>query len=128
MALIGTDGPAVVLDARACAWLEKYADLTRLRVSVRGTDPEISAQLEQIRMAAMSWRGSSCGTEGDAEAEPAPLSEWLTTGQAAKAIGVTSRAIRKAIDEERIPATLAGSRWLISHEDVRHYIAARAAT
>ena len=32
--IVGKDGPAVVLDARTCAWLERYAGLSRQRVSV----------------------------------------------------------------------------------------------
>lgn len=127
MALIGTHGPAVVLDARACAWLERYAGLTGLRVRVRGTDPEISRQLEEVRVAAMSWRGSATGSERDAEPELAAQSEWLSTGQVAKELMVTDRAIRKAIREGRLTATEIGGRYRISREDLEHYRAARAA-
>ena len=56
--IIGKEGPGVVLDARTCAWLERYAGLSRLRVAVRGTDPVISEQLGEIRYAAMAWRSS----------------------------------------------------------------------
>lgn len=127
MALIGTNGPAVVLDARACAWLERYAGLTSLRVRVRGTDPEISKQLEEIRVAAMSWRGSATGTERDTEPELAAESEWLSTGQVADQLMVTDRAIRKAIREGRLVATDVGGRYRINREDLEHYRAARAA-
>ena len=128
MALIGTDGPAVVLDARTCAWLERYAALTSLRVRVRGTDPAISKQLEEIRAAAMAWRGSATGTTDDTEPEPATeSSQWLSTGEAADLAGVTDRAIRKAIAEDRLPATEVGGRYRISREDLEHYRAALAA-
>lgn len=127
MALIGNGGPAVVLDARTCAWLERYAGLTALRVRVRGTDPAISRQLEEIRVAAMTWRSSAIGTAGDVQPELAPRSEWLSTGQAAKELDMTDRAIRKAIAENRLTATEVGGRYRISREDLEHYRAARAA-
>jgi excisionase family DNA binding protein len=128
MTLIGTSGPAVVLDARTCAWLEKYAGLTSLRVRVRGTDPAISKQLEDIRTAAMAWRGSATGTTDDIEPEPATDSDrWLSTGQAADLAGVTSRAIRRAIAEARLPANEVGGRYRISRDDLEHYKAARTA-
>lgn len=127
MALIGTQGPAVVLDARTCAWLEHYANLTALRVRVRGTDPEISKELEEIREAALHWRSSATGTERDTKPELAAESEWLSTGQAADLAGVTSRAIRKAIADGRLQANVIGGLYRISREDLEHYRAARAA-
>ena len=127
MALIGTDGPAVLISARTAAWLERYADLSSLRVRVRGTDPEVSAHLEQIRYAAMSWRGSATGTTDDTEAEPAASSKWLTTGQAAGLLQVTPRAVRKAIARGALAAEDDGGRYRISREDLEHYRAARAA-
>ncbi|MDT0201348.1 helix-turn-helix domain-containing protein [Nocardioides sp. AE5] len=126
--LIGVNGPGVVLDARTCAWLEGHAGLTSLRVRVRGTDPEISRQLVEIRAAAMAWRGSATGTEDDTKPEPVTDSgQWLSTGQAAQLAGVTGRAIRKAINEQRLPATEAGGRYRISREDIEHFKAARTA-
>lgn len=127
--IIGTQGPGVVLDARMCAWLEQYAGLTRLRVRVRGTDPALSQQLEEIRLAALHWRGSATGTTRATEAEPAARSEqWLSTGEAAELLGVTARAVRKAIAEGRLSATTLSNRHRrISREDLEHYRAARAA-
>jgi len=127
MALIGTDGPAVVLDARTCAWLERNAGMRSLRVGVRGVDPHISTQLEEIKRAAATWRSSApTGTAGDTTAEPAEdLEQWLTTGEAAELAGVTSRAIRKAVAEGRLTASKAGSHNRINREDLGHYRAAK---
>lgn len=126
--LVGRDGPAVVIDARTAAWLDQYAELSRLRVRVRGTDPQISKALEEIRYAAMFWRSSATGTEVETKPEPATNSEqWLSTGQAADRLGVTCRAIRKAIAEARLPAAKVGRNYRISREDLEHYRAARAA-
>lgn len=127
--LLGVDGPAVLVPARIAALLEAKANLSALRVRTRGVDPEATDVLEALHVAAMSWRGSACGTEVAAEAEPAALSEsWVTTGEAADLVGISSRAIRKAIAEQRLPATEDGGRHRISREDVEHFRAARART
>jgi excisionase family DNA binding protein len=125
---MGLDGPAVLVPARIAAILERHADLTALRVRTRGVDPEASAVLEALRTSAMSWRGSATGTTDDTEAEPASeSSQWVGTGKAAELAGVTSRAIRKAIAETRLPATEVGGRYRISREDIEHYKATRVA-
>ena len=126
--IVGKEGPAVVLAARTCAWLERYAELSRLRVAVRGTDAGISEQLGEIRYAAMAWRGSATGTTAATEPELAAQSEqWLTTGQAADLLNLTDRGIRKAIADGRLEATEVGGRYRISREDLEHYRAARTA-
>lgn len=126
--LVGVEGPAVVVPARIAAILERHADLSGLRVRTRGVDPEATAVLEALHVAALQWRGSATGTEEAAEAEPATDSKrWLSTGEAADLVGVTARAIRKAIDEGRLEAVKVGGRKRISREDLEHYRAARAA-
>jgi len=125
--LIGKEGMAVVLDARTCAWLEHYAKLRDLRVRVRGTDPHISKQLEQIRAAAMAWRSSATGTEQDVQPELGPQSEWLSTREAADMLRITERGARKAIADGRLNATQVAGRWRISREDLEHYRATRTA-
>lgn len=128
--LVGTDGPAVLLPPRIAALLESKAGLSALRVRLRGVDPEASDVLEAIRYAAMSWReavpGSApTGTKVAPEAEPEPACKWVTTGKAADLVGISSRAIRKAIAEGRLPATEVGGRYRITCEDLEHFRAAR---
>ncbi|HEY3530390.1 MAG TPA: helix-turn-helix domain-containing protein [Nocardioides sp.] len=126
--LVGDDGPAVVVPARIAAVLERYADLSSLRVRTRGVDPEATAVLEALRYAAMSWRSSACAEPRTTPRRNLPQTrEWLDTGEAADLAGVTSRAIRKAIKEARLPATKVGGWYRISREDLEHYKAARAA-
>ncbi|GAA0986865.1 hypothetical protein ENKNEFLB_01944 [Nocardioides aquaticus] len=125
--ILGQDGPAVAISARTAAWLERYAGLSALRVRVRGTDPLISEQLQEIRVVAMSWRGSACGTEGATSPEPATSSEWLSTTEAADLLGIGPRAVVKAIARGSIPAKRVGNRHRVSREDVEHYRSARAA-
>jgi excisionase family DNA binding protein len=125
--LIGADGPGVVLSPRTAAWLERYAGLTGLRIRVRGTDPQISTELEDLRVAAMSWRASATGTGIAHSAELAPRSEWLNTVQAGHLLEVSDRAIRMAIARSALQATRVGGAWRIAREDIEHYRAARAA-
>lgn len=125
--IVGRSGPAVVLDARVCAWLEAHAGLSSLRVRA-AMDPAIAAQLAEIRVAAMAWRSFATGTAGDARPEPVARSDrWLSSGQAADLAGVSSSAIRKAVREGRLRAAEVGGRYRISREDLEHFKAARAA-
>lgn len=117
--LIGRDGPAVVLDARTCAFLERYAGLAKLRIAA-AADRHVAAQLVAIRDAAATWRGSATGTTVATKPEPAASSQWLSTSEAAELLAVGPRAVVKAIARGRIPATRAGGRWRISREDLEH--------
>ncbi len=118
----------MVVPARVAQIIEQHANLSALRVRTRGVDPEATKVLEALHVAALMWRGSATGTTDDTEPEPAQDSEqWLTTGQAAELVGVTDRAIRKAIAAQRLPATRVADRYRISRIDLEHYKAARAA-
>lgn len=128
--LLGVDGPAVVVPARIAFLLESQAGLSSLRVRTRGLDPEATDVLEAIRNAAMAWReglsGSApSGTTVAPKAEPEPACEWVTTGKAADLLGITSRAIRKAIAEDRLPAEAVGGQHRIARTDLEHFRAAR---
>lgn len=125
--LIGADGPAVVVPARIAAILERQAGLSALRVRVRGVDPEATKVLEALRYAAMFWRSSATtGTSVAKRPEPAASSgEVVGCSAAAAALECTSRAIRKACDEGRMPATKTAAGWRISRDDLEHYRATR---
>jgi excisionase family DNA binding protein len=118
----------VVVPARVAAFLDRAADLTRIRGQVRGADPELDAVLTALREAAMAWRGSvSAGTNRAPIAEPVAQLPWVDSQTAAAALGISDRGIRKAIAEGRLQATRVGGRWRINREDVEHYRAARRA-
>jgi excisionase family DNA binding protein len=118
----------VLVPARIAAIIERQARLSELRVRIRGVDPEASAVLEALHVAALSWRSCATATEDDTGPQPAAESEqWLSTGQAADIAGVTASALRKAIKEGRLQATKVGTHNRISREDLEHYKAARAA-
>lgn len=119
--IVGDQGPGVVLSARTCAWLEKYARLPALRVAARGVDPQVSAHLEEIRQAADAWRGSVLGTEVAATSEPATRSEWMTTAMVAELLQVGPRAVVKAIARGALPAQRVGRTWQVHREDAERY-------
>lgn len=124
-ALVGMHGPAVVVPARVAAVLERYADLTGLRVRTRGVDPEVTHVLEALRYAALTWRSSAIGTAEAVRPEPAASSDWLSTREAADLLRVTPRAVRKSIALGKLPSQRVGNRHRISREDLEHYRATR---
>lgn len=125
----GVDAPVVVVPARVCAWLERYASLNEVRIQERGADPEVDAVLVAVRLAALTWRTTATGTAVAAKPEaPTDLNQWMSTGQAAERLGITDRAVRLAIKENRLKATNLDGRWRITAEDLQHFTAAKAAT
>lgn len=127
--IVGRDGPAVVLDARACAWLERNANLPALRVKVRGVNPYLADLLAEIAEVADEWRGSVggsvVGTVVAPQPEPATPLQWLGTRDAAVLLKVSTRAVVKAIAREHLPANRVGRVWQINREDLEHYRATR---
>lgn len=121
------EGVGAVVPGRVAALIHSRTNLGQLRAEIRGTSPEVDAVLMALHIAALKWRGSATGTTQDTTPEPVTSSEWLTTEQAAGLAGVSSRAIRKAIQQERLTATEVAGRYRISREDLEHYKAARAA-
>jgi excisionase family DNA binding protein len=124
----------VMVPARIAALLERGTDISALRVRSRGVDPEASAVLEDIRLAAMSWSPASdfalTQSEGDGARKVAGCSEqWMTTGQVARQLGLSPQAVRNAIRAGRLRATqVDGNRFQVSREDFEHYRAIRSGT
>ncbi|GAA2082384.1 hypothetical protein GCM10009840_18200 [Pseudolysinimonas kribbensis] len=124
-------GDYVILHGRTAAVLLKYAGLERWSLDNRGVDPFIDMQLTALTKAAIAWR-SSLGTSTPDPPEPTPdlkqaATPWLSTTQAGNLLGVSDRAIRKAIDKGRLRATRTpANTLLIAREDFEHYRAMRA--
>lgn len=124
----GIEGPVVVVPGRVAAWLERNADLRRLRTEVRGGDAEVDAVLVALATCALAWRTSAVGRERAPEPEVVASSgQRLSTSQAAALLSRSDRAVRMACSAGRLPAEQVGGRWLIDREDLEHYKAARAA-
>jgi excisionase family DNA binding protein len=111
---------------RIAALIESRTNIRRLRVGLRGIDPEATAVLESLRECASSWRGFP-GTETvmDSPRKPATRSTWLTTGQAAAVTGISRQAIGKAIRTGRLPATRVDGRYRVSRQDLEQWLATR---
>lgn len=127
---VHADGQVVLVPAKVAHWLGAHG-LDRLRVSARGDDADVDAVLAALRLAALTHTASAGGsTSGSVlanEAEVPPSSEWMSTGQAADTLGITTRAVRLACEQGRLPAEQVDGRWRITREDVTSYRAARAA-
>lgn len=117
--------PVVIMPARVSAWLERHADLNRIRVENRGNDPEVDSVLVALRLAALAWRTSTTGSSQAAEPEELPA--LMSTAQVADHLDVTDRAVRHAIKEGRLKAHRDGSRWKVAIEDLIHYEQAKRA-
>jgi excisionase family DNA binding protein len=120
-------GPIAVIDGYSCHLLNQY--LGKLRSQVRGRDPQFDAALLMIHRAGLEYVESSCrGTSIAPRREPKPdlgQQETVGTTTAATILGITDRAVRKAITEKRLPATQLDGRWRITVADLALYKAQR---
>jgi excisionase family DNA binding protein len=109
---ITSDG-SVVIPPRIARWLDKQSGMTAdRRILLRDTDPDAYVVLAALHIVALR---SDIGTnDEEAQHVSADLNMWMTTGEAAKALHVTDRCIRKWCKTGRLHAVLSGSRWLIN--------------
>lgn len=122
----GVGAPVVVIPGRVAAWMDERLQLGRLRSQLRGVDSELDSVLVAVSVAAAAWRISATGTSVASQPEPTASSpQWLSSTQAADLLGVTDRAIRKAIADRRLPAIQIFGRHRVSREDLEHYRARR---
>jgi excisionase family DNA binding protein len=119
--VVGVHGPEVIVSARSAAFLLRYADLDRYHVLHRGEDAEIDQTLVALKTAALIWRNAATGTKNAPTAELGAQYEWFSTSQAAAALAMTDRAIRKAIRENRLKATSIGRAYRINREQLAHF-------
>ncbi|ORV85557.1 hypothetical protein AWC11_01655 [Mycobacterium interjectum] len=128
----GLDGPVAVVDGRVCHLLNRMLSLDKFRVQVRGQDAQLDHTLMAIKLAATAFAESSAaGTHAAPRPEPeAPskrqLNDTVSTTTAATILGITDRAVRKAIAEKRLPATLLDGRYYrVARDDLAAYAATR---
>ncbi len=120
----GLDGPIVLIDGAVCARLNRLLGLDKLRAQVRGQNPRLDQALLAIKLAAVAYTESSAhGTDVAPQPEPAArstqlLNDTVSTTTASAFLGITDRAIRKAISEKRLPATKVDGRWRVTREDL----------
>ena len=134
----GHDGPLAAVPGWGLAWLESHTNLNAQRVALRGQHPEVDELLAALHSVATQWSvmttssapSSDLGTTHPVMVEPAGelVVERIDVNTAAEVIGITTRAVRKAIAEQRLLARRDGSRWSIDRNDARQYRAAAQAT
>lgn len=117
----GVGSPVVVVPGRVAAWLADRLRLSELRARIRGIDAEVDAVLVALSVVASAWRLSATGNASATSEVPDANSGWLTTGETAKRVDRTDRAIRAAITTGRLPAERIGGRWFVRTEDAEHY-------
>lgn len=108
---------SVIVSPRVARWLERQAGITAdRRIRLRDTDPEAYIALTALHLAAL------CSDSGTNHAvrqhHGSDLEMWMSTSQAAKALNVTDRCIRKRCDSGRLDAVRSGSRWFIHRKTI----------
>jgi excisionase family DNA binding protein len=125
----GLDGPVAIVSGYVADFIVTNTNLRQVRTNHQGADFEIDAGLAALLRVALDHRTSadrgrnspSGGRSLDLAPEvPAP-SQVMSTGEAAEALGITSRAVRFAIAENRLPATQIDGCWQITRTDLANY-------
>lgn len=112
-----TGDGSVIIPPRIARWLEQNSGMTAdRRIKLRDTDPDAYVALAALHLSALS---SDSGTKDAApQSVSANLNMWMSTKQAANALGVTDRCIRKWCTTGRLHAELVGARWLVDPNSI----------
>lgn len=114
--------PILILTGRLAHKISQAVNLKPARQA--SMDPEVRNALIGIELLARQFASSEVGTSGRVNEEPGE-ELLLTTTQAAEIAGVTGRAIRKAIAENRLEAQMTGTNYLIRRASLRAYMTDR---
>lgn len=115
----GLAGPLGLIEGPEAVALLNYCDMGAYLREHRGTNPHLDRAIAKLRLVSLAYRGTGHGTFPAEPQEPAKRSDGrLTTRQAADLLGVTPRAVTKAINEGRLPAKRFAGRWLIDPDRV----------
>lgn len=104
-------GGSVIVPARVAGLLGRVIG-DQLRLAQRLNDPEFYQVLVALRLAGLA-RGADIGTSVASAPEP-DRRLVLDVSAVAKRIGIGSRAVRKAITEQRLEAEMVGGRWIVT--------------
>lgn len=120
-------GDQVIIPAEYAYKLNRLV-LNTIRPKVRGADPQLDQVLQALGYAGLRWAESARGTNVVPQQEPVrPSTQTVSTTTAAAILGITDRAVRKAITEGRLTATAVDGRWRIDRAELETYRANRAA-
>lgn len=110
--------PLMVVTDRLAYKISRAVNLTAARQG--SLDAELRDALVGIEVLARQYESSTLGTNDAKSAELG--TDSITTTQAASIAKVTTRAIRKAIAENRLEAELVGTVYLITRANLRTYM------
>lgn len=120
-------GNVVVIPAEYAYKLNRLV-LNDIRPKVRGADPQLDQVLQALGYAGLRWAESARGPNVVPQREPVrPSTQTVSTTTAATVLGITGRAVRRAITDGRLPATAVEGRWRIDRAELETYRANRAA-
>ncbi|MFW6776260.1 helix-turn-helix domain-containing protein [Nocardioides sp. CPCC 205120] len=127
--IAGKDGLVGVISAETAYYLERYLNVSELRVRARGRNPRVAQELLDLREVAMSYRPSLPSPETETVFEPvgAESERWLTAAQVADRMGISERRVTMACRDEEVDARKVGGRWFVSPQGLEDWVAARAA-
>ncbi len=119
----GQDGVFMAAPDWLAVWLETSTNVSSRRVALRGLNPAADDALVALHSVATQWSvmasGSAAGADSGTEQHLLPeperelVAEHINVNTAAEVIGISARAVRKAIADQRLPASRIGSQWLI---------------
>ncbi|WP_158241010.1 helix-turn-helix domain-containing protein [Mycolicibacterium goodii] len=113
---ITADGSAII-PPRIARWVNEQIGMTAdRRIRLRGTDPDAYIALTALHLSAL--RSDNGTNNTGAQPVTQELNTWMSTGEAAKALNVTDRCIRKWCTTGRLHAELIGGRWLVNPNSI----------
>lgn len=112
---LAPDGSAII-PPRVARWLENTCKLTAdRRILLRDTDPDAYIALTALHLAALHSDNGTNHARAQHDSEQSNTwGGWMSTSQAAEALGVTDRCIRNWCNTGRLHARLVGGRWLVN--------------
>ncbi|MCV7287274.1 helix-turn-helix domain-containing protein [Mycolicibacterium wolinskyi] len=113
---ITSDGSAII-PPRIARWLNEQAGMTAdRRIKLRDTDPDAYVAFAALHLSALR---SDCGTNTTARQQNTTHSDmWMSTKEAAQALNVTDRCVRKWCTTGRLHAEFVGARWLVNPNSI----------
>lgn len=122
------EGSGALVPARIASVIYSRTDLAKLRVDLRGIDPELDAVLMALHISALKYRASADGNEARKPAEVRPKSSWVEVAEAAAELDLTTSRVRQELRAGHLKGEKKQGRgWRISRVELETYKAARAA-
>jgi hypothetical protein len=115
---------SILIDARSAALLAPWLrGIVRNYIRDGGViDPALAELLHEVERVGRAYRNSDHGTHGiPAEEHVEMIDSWISATEAAKRLGVTTRAVVARCGRGTLPARLVAGRWLIDPIDLEEH-------